>query len=316
MAQYIPLIKRYDSSLKHKSYVWIGSLLFDIILFFLVYLYSLRLKTFQGLPNKHKVFWCLTGVRAIFGIQTVIFCGLTALKDTDLIEDKVFGRTLSSDFYIARIVGFFIFECAFLFMSDIVFKTLNKELALHHTLSLLGFGVGSYINQGHFFGIMGIIMEMSTPMTSICWMLIQAKMSKHIFWKMNQHFLIYLFHSRQNLAFYCMYHIWASWDYICSNMNCYFLSVILANSIIVTLFLNPYWTYKKTVQLYSGEDWNFKPPEKPKANAFPIIVTTGKEDLEILKDGEETEDLKAPNGVNTNGKVRDEVPKVVRNRKK
>ncbi|KAI6647253.1 Protein CLN8-like [Oopsacas minuta] len=320
MSQYIPLLYKYDASLKHKIYVWNGSLLFDIALFFLVYLYSQRLKTFKALPNKHKVFWCLTGVRAIFGIHTVIFCGLTALKDSELYNDKVFGRTLSSDFFIARIVGFFIFECMFLFMSDIVFKTLNKGLAIHHTLSLLGFAVGSYINQGHFFGIVGIIMEMSTPATSICWMLIQAKLSKHYFWKINQHILIYLFNTRQNLGFYAIYHIWAQWSYIHANMNGYFQWLILANSLIVTLILNPYWTYKKTVQLYSGEDWNFTPLAKPKASAFPIIAT-GKEDmseeLETFKSGDSYEVTKISKGVNTNGIIRGVVPnEAVRNRMK
>ena len=309
MALYIPYLHKYDASLKHKIYVWIGSLLFDIALLFLVYLYSLRLKTFKGLPAKHKVFWCLTGVRAIFGVHTVIFCGLTSLNDHELFNDKVFGRTLASDFFIARIVGFFVFECSFLFMSDIKFKTFNRGLTIHHTLSLLGYAVGSYINQGHFFGIVGILMEISTPATSICWMLIQAKLSKHFYWKLNQHILIYLFHSRENLGLYCIYHLWAQWDYIHANMNIYFQFLILANSTIVTLILNPYWTYKKTVQLYSGEDWNFTPLAKPKASAFPIIAT-GKEewneDTPILKNGEPNPDeiiKKLPNGVHKNGNV-------------
>ena len=306
MSQYIPFLHNYDASLKHKFYVWIGSLLFDLSLLLLVYLYSQRLKTFKGLPAKHKVFWCITGVRAIFGIHTVIYCGLTALNDNELFEDKVFGRTIASDFFIARIVGFFIFECAFLFLSDIIFKTLNKGLAIHHTLSLFGYIVGSYTGQGHFFGIIGIIMEISTPATSICWMLIQAKLSKHFYWKLNQHILIYLFHSRQNLGFYGIYHIWAQWDYIHANMNVYFQLLILANSIVVTLFLNPYWTYKKTVQLYSGEDWNFSPLAKPKASAFPIIAT-GKEerneDTQMLKNGDSNLDevVKLINGTHKNG---------------
>ena len=319
MSQYIPFLHYYDASLKQKIYVWIGSLLFDITLLMVVYLSSLKLKTFKGLPAKHKVFWCLTGVRAIFGVHTVIYCGLTAVNDQELFRDMVFGRTISSDFFIARIVGFFIFECSFLFLSDLLFKTFNRGLAIHHTLSLLGYTVGSCINQGHFFGIVGIIMEISTPATSLCWMLIQAKLSKHIYWKLNQHILIYLFHSRQNLGFYCIYNLWTHWTYIHANMNAYFQFIILVNSIVVTLILNPYWTYKKTVQLYSGEDWNFSPLAKPKASAFPIIAT-GKEERNGGSIDDEFQE-KLANGTYKNGDVTTNTPngmhnEAVRNRKK
>ena len=314
MSQFIPFFSHYDGSLNHRLYVWAGSFFLDIALLILVYILSMRLKTFINLPNKHKVFWCLTGVRAIFGIHSVIFCALTMLKDLELLQNVVHGRTLSSDFFMARIVGFFIFECSFLFLSDIVFKTFNKGLAIHHTLSLIGYIMGSYLGQGHFFGILGIIMEMSTPATSVCWMMIQAKLSKHLYWKINQHFLIFLFNSRQSLGFYGIYQIFSNWDFMQENMNTWFQYIVIANCSVVTLFLNPYWTYKKTIQLANGEDWNFSPRAKPKASAFPIISAKEamKEETNI-----ETENLKnmakqengckikkVSNGVHKNGKTK------------
>ena len=49
----------------------------------------------------------------------------------------VFATTPTSSFALCITIGFFLFECSALSISDVVFKTFSFLLNLHHWLSLV-----------------------------------------------------------------------------------------------------------------------------------------------------------------------------------
>ena len=53
------------------------------------------------------------------------------------VQDVVFGTTRTSHFSLCITVGFFLFECSALGISDVIFKTFSFLLNLHHWLSLV-----------------------------------------------------------------------------------------------------------------------------------------------------------------------------------
>ena len=173
----------------------------SLVIFIISYIASYQfVTTFQShLRTKEKVFWCLAFVRAIFGFIASFF-GLWYLAFDDTLQrDVVNGHSQSSFLAVYICVGFFIFECLALFTSNAIFRTFDPFLSLHHTLSLIGFSVAAYYGNTHFFAVVGMLLEMTTPFTCFCWMLLKANMANLMIWQLNQLILVHLFHCRTTL---------------------------------------------------------------------------------------------------------------------
>ena len=260
-----PIFRRFNGSFEHKCIGCVVSLFLEILIFFLLSIFSNIFSTYKHLRPVHKVFWCLAGVRAFFGLRAVVV-GAVILTDPELWQDFVLSKTLSSQLFFTSILGFFLFEFSLLLISDILFKQRSYALLVHHSISLVGFGVGLFWDHGYFLGCIIVTLEMSTPFTCLCWVLIKAKLSQTFIWKANQCILVHLFHTRQNLLCVVMYIVARDWWNFYQNMNVVLITSLIGGSVIMLLGLNPYWTYRKTEQLFSKEDWNFMAEQTPIKN--------------------------------------------------
>ncbi|KAH3880135.1 protein CLN8-like [Dreissena polymorpha] len=226
---------------------------------------SSPLVTYKNLRTKEKIFWNLAIVRAVYGIYCTVF-GLWAIfVDTELEHDVVFATTPTSHFAMCTTVGFFIFECSMILWSDIYYKQFNLLLNLHHWLSLIAYSTLIYVKSTHFFGTRGLILEMSTPFSCLCWTLLKADMAHTLLWKANQFILVHTFHLRSVVEFSMWYWTYNHWDRIWSAMPMPMFALFYTQLTLVAFVMTPYWTYKKTVQMINPVDWNFEDSNKHKA---------------------------------------------------
>ncbi|XP_016074637.1 PREDICTED: protein CLN8 [Miniopterus natalensis] len=223
--------------------------------------------TYRSLVAKEKVFWNLAATRAVFGVQSTAAGLWTLLVDPVLQADKAHAQQSWSWFHIATATGFFFFENTALHLSNVLFRTFDPFLVLHHLFAFLGFlGLVFNLQAGHYLGMTTLLLEMSTPFTCVSWMLLKVGWSDSLFWKVNQWLMIHMFHCRMVLT----YHMWwvciQHWDGLLHSLYPPHLALFLFGMSLLTLVLNPYWTHKKTQQLLNPVDWNFgQPPPRSSA---------------------------------------------------
>jgi len=184
-----------------------------------------------------------------------------------------FGKTLDNDHSVSSsdeswlfcciLFGFFIFEESTLLYFDWKYRTFSKELHLHHILALNNFFLATVFNRAHYYFIKIFLLEASTPCSCICWCLIKLKLQHTTAWKVNQWLLINIFHWRSAYEMWGWYEMWRDWNTFKTlplpiSMN------IFIGITIVSLWLTPYWTYKKTVQFFNPVDWNIESTEDKK----------------------------------------------------
>lgn len=243
----------------------LGFILYTFI-FFLSHVMSMLLfQTYRSLSAKEKVFWDLAATRAVFGIQGLV-AGLRALmEESSLFSDKILGQEDWSWFNILSATGFFLFENMALHMSNVVFRSFDLSLAVHHFFALAGFAGAVVWNwQGHFLPMVTLLLEMSTPFTCISWMLLKAGWSKTVLWKANQWLMIHMFHCRMVVSYYMWWVCLNHWDELNTHIPLPQRLLFFTGLFLLTFFLNPIWTHKKTLQLLNPVDWNFHnqpPPE-------------------------------------------------------
>lgn len=220
--------------------------------------------TYQKLRLKEKIFWNLALVRASFGFFSMFVGAWAIFTHTEMDKDVVFGTTSTSHFALLVTVGFFLFECGALTLSDIFFKSFSFLLNLHHWLSLVGYSLVIYIEAGHCFGCKGLILEMSTPFSALCWTLLKAGKERSLLWKANQFLLVHAFHLRNVVECLFWYISYQNWTYIRENMPTSIFLALYVQLTLVSLIMTPYWTYKKTVQMINPIDWNFESQKRPR----------------------------------------------------
>uniref|UniRef100_UPI00398F1745 protein CLN8 n=1 Tax=Pristiophorus japonicus TaxID=55135 RepID=UPI00398F1745 len=250
--------------------------LFYSLIFIFSHVLSLVLSvTYCSLPAKEKVFWNLAATRGFFGIQGTVTGLWALLKDPVLHADKILGQQNWCWFNILTALGFFAFENVAFHGSNVVFRTFNVALTIHHFFAISGFASTLiWDNLGHYLPMVILLLEMSTPFTCVSWMLLKAGFSHILLWKLNQWLMIHLFHCRMILT----YHVW----WVCwQNLEIVKLYVAVPQAVLcfsglflLTFIINPYWTRKKTWQLFNPADWNF---------ATETNRTTNEETNKILK---------------------------------
>ncbi len=227
------------------------------IVFVLAYFASFKFTVFKSyLRTKEKIFWCLAFVRAVFGFVAAFFGFWYLAIDNTLHDDVVHGNSESSFIAVYICVGFFLFECTALFSSNYIYGNFDAFLAAHHTLSLTGYCIVAYYGKAHFFAVVGMLLEMTTPFTCLCWMLLKAKMSHRRIWKVNQMLLVHLFHCRTTIEGYFFFKSYYHWEHIGANMPTAIIIMLYTQLSAQFFLLTPYWTYKKMMQLFNPVDWN------------------------------------------------------------
>ncbi|CAF3677842.1 unnamed protein product [Rotaria sp. Silwood1] len=209
----------------------------------------------RTLKPKEQMFWKLAMVRAVCGLLTV-WAAYLVFVDGQLATDHVSATSDESWAFISIVLGFFIFEELTLIFFDIKFHTFSKELHMHHFFAFNGFFLAAYGNAGHFYTARAFILEASTPFSCICWCLLKLKLEKTDVWKINQWILINVFHFRTFLEVIWWIDIYHDWNSIKQNLSVLFTANMLIGLVVVSFWLTPYWTYKKTVQYFNPTDWN------------------------------------------------------------
>ena len=215
-------------------------------------------RTYRNLSAKEKIFWHLAIVRGAYGLFCTVFGVWGMFFDTELIKDVIYATSPTSYTAVTLTIGFFVFECGMLLFSDIYYRQFNILLNIHHWLSLFGFTMVIYTDTTHCFGVRGLILEMSTPFSCLCWTLLKAGKAHTLLWKANQFLLVHTFHLRSVAEFYIWYLTYKNWTYIWSDMPGMLFTILYTQMVLVTFVMTPYWTYKKSVQMVNPVDWNFE----------------------------------------------------------
>ncbi|GFN84543.1 hypothetical protein PoB_001104900 [Plakobranchus ocellatus] len=219
---------------------------------------NLFFRVYRQLPSKHKAFMCLAVVRGCYGLFGTLFGGYCLLAFSNLDRDVVFGRTATSTLAMYVTVGFFVFELSAVILSDIIFGSFSKMLIIHHGLALISYAIAVQGQENHPFGCKALILEMSTPFSCICYVLLKAGMEKSRLWKINQIVLVHTFHLRSVVECHLWYVTYKHWEYISHDMPAATFYLLYATLTLVTFIMTPYWGYKKTQQLFNPVDWNFQ----------------------------------------------------------
>lgn len=211
------------------------------------------------------MFWNLAVVRSVYGIFGTLTSGYERYFDESIKGDILHGQSLNSTLLLTSHMGFFIFECSAQTYFDVRFKTFSKALHAHHLLALVGYFLVLYNNVNHYLGVSVFILEASTPFSCICWCLIKAEMGKSALWRANQFLLVHIFHLRSVFEFTMIYEVVMNWSTLTQMPILLFINQV-GGLFIVAFILTPYWKYRKTEQMFSGEDWNSQ--ENKKKNKF------------------------------------------------
>lgn len=194
-----------------------------------------------------------------FSIQnSYSLAGYMVFVDPRLSIDHVFATTNASWAFVSVIFGFFIFEELTLIYFDIRYRTFSTELHLHHFFSLNGYFIVAWSGLGHYYSAQIFLLELSTPFSCICWCLLKLRMEKTTIWKVNQWILIYIFHARTFYELYCWFTYYHDWSSMKENLPWVFIVNMFTGLAVITAWLTPYWTYKKTAQFFFPGDWNMQ----------------------------------------------------------
>ena len=240
----------------------IASFVFYAGVFLASAILSLLLWTYRNLRAKEKIFWNLAIVRGVYGVFCIVIGVWAIFIDTELSSDVIFATNPTSFFALTTTIGFFTFECSMLMFSDIYYKQFNTLLNIHHWLSLVGFSLIMVVESTHYFGTRGLILEMSTPFSCVCWTLLKAGKAHTLLWKINQFLLVHAFHLRSVAEFYIWYKTYLNWDRVWTAMPWPMFVCLYTQLVLVTCLMTPYWTYKKTIQMVNPVDWNFEDSQK------------------------------------------------------
>ena len=254
-----------DRDLEDSTNQWttvLSSFLFFLCLYLICLVLSLLSETYRRLSNREKVFWHLSIVRAVFGVFGAYSGISTFLWTPELHADIINGKTPESYFIVMVTTGFFLFECATLFASNIYFRFIDWNLALHHLLSLMEILMTVHYGKAHFFGCQGLLLEVTTPFSAVCWLLLKAKKADTMLWRANQYILIHLFHCRTTVELYIWWATYQNLPIVLSDMPVPLGALLSIELTLINFYLTPFWTYKKTKQLFNPVDWNHPDAKK------------------------------------------------------
>ena len=252
-----PSFKDTDPDATHlKIGVTSASCLVSLVIFITTYISSRPLREFQRLSPSQKVFWSATVVRGLFGFWSILFGVWYLLFDDNLHIDIIQEYDFTSHFICYINLGFFIFEFSCLVLSNLWFRHFDKALFTHHLLGLGMFFCVVYYDIAHYVGIVGALLEMTTPFSCICWLLLKLKKQNTKLWSINQLVLIHLFHCRSMMEAFWWWQTYKHWDSIINHLPLVLILDVYVGLIATTFVLTPYWTIKKTEQYFNRQDWN------------------------------------------------------------
>ena len=199
------------------------------------------------------MFWSLAIVRGTYGIIGALFSAYERYFDTELQSHPTKGKTELSYLVVLSHFGFFVFEWFAQIYFDYRFKTVNYQLHAHHTIAFIGYSGAAVFDVMHHAGCTTFMLEMSTPFSCICYCLIKCGMANTFLWKANQFVLIHVFHMRTLVEFTMIYETVKYWSDF-KQLPLILLANWSIGLVIVTFYLTPYWTWKKTEQMFTKSE--------------------------------------------------------------
>ncbi|XP_067388271.1 protein CLN8-like [Emydura macquarii macquarii] len=214
--------------------------------------------SYRTLSAKEKVFSNITITRGLFGIQCSVAGFWALLIDPVLQADQVYSQQKWSWFHCLIASGFFLLENVAIHVCNIVFRTFDVLVVIHHLLAFGGLlGVITNVKSGHYLLIMGLLLDMNTVSHCIYCILLRIGWAKALFWKANQWVNVHMLHCRMVLC----YHMWwvyiSNWNDLVENMGLPHFIIFFMGLSTLTLILNPYWTYTSTRRLFDPVDRKF-----------------------------------------------------------
>jgi ceroid-lipofuscinosis protein 8 len=164
--------------------------------------------------------------------------------------------------FVSVLAGYFLFEQLALIYFDLKYRTFSKKLHIHHFFAFIGFIFPALYNRCHYYAAQIFVLQIGTPFSCICWCLLKLKLERTKVWKINQWILIYLYHSRTFYELWCWYTFYQDWDNIKQNIPWLYTVTVFTGLGIITVWLTPYWTYKKTAQFFFPVDWECRSERK------------------------------------------------------
>ncbi|XP_052069090.1 protein CLN8-like [Mytilus californianus] len=254
------------SALEDIDYSQQSSKLLLVVVFFVTYaigfvisgLFSTSSTTYVNLSKKEQIFWNSGFVRSCYTIVCVGVCLRCLFVDKELQENVMYETTPTSFIIVISALGFFVFECTVLTFSDISNRKFSFLLQIHHWIGLLILLQLVLHNVGHFFAARLLLLELSAPFTFTCWILLKFGKGNTTIWKLNQCLLVHVYHFRSFIEItFCYYVFFKYRNDLLSELTVpvYLLSCTYA--LLLTFVLTPYWTYKKTTQLFIRKDFEF-----------------------------------------------------------
>ncbi|CAG5130788.1 unnamed protein product [Candidula unifasciata] len=241
-----------------KLLVIFTALLLFSTLFLVSWIIFSPLAAFRSLRIKEKIFWNLAVVRAVFGVAASVIGAWTIFTHTNYHRDIVFGQTATGSFTMNATIGFFLFECIALITSDIIFHSFSCLLHVHHMFCTIVAAVVTLSEAGYSLSLMSLSLEMSTPFSAVCWILLKSGMGSTKYWLINQMILLHTFHLRSVVECYIWWLTFKEWSIIWKSMPWITFVTGYTALALFTFIATPYWGYKKTLQLANPVDWNFE----------------------------------------------------------
>lgn len=201
------------------------------------------------------MFWSLAVVRGIYGAIGSILSGYERYLDDAMQTHPTEAKTYLSSILVLTHLGFFLFEWPALCYFDFRYKSFSKELHVHHVIALVGFASTCYMDMCHYTALSGFLLEMSTPFSCVCYCLIKAGMADSKIWFVNQLLLVHVFHLRSVVEMGMAFEIYKYWNEY-SKISIIWRIDFFGGVAAMLFFLTPFWTYKKTKQLFEKADWN------------------------------------------------------------
>nr|XP_014436423.1 protein CLN8-like [Pelodiscus sinensis] len=213
--------------------------------------------SYPALSTKKKIDWNMDIARGVFGVQCSVAGFWALLIDPVFQADKVYSQQNWSWLHCLVASGFMLLDDVYLLVSDIVFRARSVILLVHHFFAsgaLLGLIIN--IKSGHYLILIGLLLEMITPLTCIKTLLTMTGNANTLFGKVNRWVRVHILHCREVLT----YHMWwvciSNWNDVVENLGLPYFIVFFMGLSILTFIINPYWIYVTTLQLFGPIDTN------------------------------------------------------------
>uniref|UniRef100_K7EWA5 TLC domain-containing protein n=1 Tax=Pelodiscus sinensis TaxID=13735 RepID=K7EWA5_PELSI len=124
--------------------------------------------SYPALSTKKKIEWNIDITRGVFGVQCSIAGFWALLIDPVFQADKVYSQQNWSWLHCLVASGCMLLDDVYLLVFDIVFRTRNMILLVHHFFAsgaLLGLIIN--IKSGHYLILIGLLLEMITPLNCL-----------------------------------------------------------------------------------------------------------------------------------------------------